>query len=84
MPKDKKDTVIPPGVTNQEKYERLAMEADKAMTDEERKAVKVLADAGWLVLMWPRVENSTTARGMRNFQAKGRYTIGLVKNRIMR
>ena len=82
MPKDK--NVIPPGVTNREKFERLAVEADKTMTDEERNAVKVLADAGWMVLMYPRVENSTTERGMRNFQAKGRYQIGLVKNRIMR
>ena len=67
-----------------DKYEGLAAEIDATMTDAERKAVKTLTDAGWLALIHPRVENSTTGRGVRSWQAKGRYAIGLVKNRIMR
>ncbi|MDY6903694.1 MAG: hypothetical protein SWH61_03320 [Thermodesulfobacteriota bacterium] len=67
-----------------DRFERMAAEINDTLSTAEQEALKTLSDAGWSVLINPRVENSTTARGLRSYQSKGRFRIGLVKDRIMR
>lgn len=70
--------------SNQTKYEAMAADIDSGLTEVERAAVKSLADAGWVVLINPRVENSTTKQGDMSELSCGLYRIGLTKDRIRR
>jgi hypothetical protein len=81
---DKKKTIKPGPSTPAGRFAALVDEIDQSLSKAEQAALETLKNAGWQVMIQPRIQDCTTAHGLRSFQAKGRWRIGLVRDRIMR
>jgi len=81
---DKKKQQNPGPTTPAGYHAKLAADIDASLTKDECAALDTLTKNGWCVMLQPRVENCTTAHGLRSFQGSGRYRVGVVKDRIMR
>ena len=65
-------------------FRQVAAEIDRQMTPAEKKAIEALQAAGWQVLVYPQMENAYVDTAVRRHRIRGRYDIGLVRQKIRR
>ncbi|MCF8094468.1 MAG: Rho termination factor N-terminal domain-containing protein [Desulfobacteraceae bacterium] len=65
-------------------FHKIAADIDRQMTEDERNALQVLRKCGWQVLVYPQMADAYIDTAVRAHRIRGRYDIGVVRQKIRR